>query len=143
MTGARLAFLISSTVAFASSGVLMTDTKAFMVPVAAAEEIEGVVITRGREDLHCEAKWFDLLHLVQVFPYAVHSVMRSLFLFPCLGAPHQMHFAGLSLVYSDLFLTPQRLGSSWTPMLALADSLANTELVRLARSSSVTASKPL
>ena len=58
VTGAKVAFLISSTVAFASSGLVMTDTNAFTLPIAVAEDevADCVVLGRGRGDLHCAAK---------------------------------------------------------------------------------------
>ena len=59
VTGASVAFLITSTVAFASSGEVITDKNAFTLPFAVteAEGTEGAVYRRGRDDLHCADKW--------------------------------------------------------------------------------------
>ena len=100
VTGASVAFLITSTVAFASSGEVITDKNAFTLPFAVteAEGTEGAVFRRGRDDLHCAEKWLGFWHFVQVLPYALHCVERFLLLSPCLGPPQQMHCADLCRV---------------------------------------------
>ena len=71
MTGATVAFHISSTVSLASSGVLIAERKAgttvgdlYCDPsITDTDGVEeGLVLDRVRDDLHCVEKWFGLLH---------------------------------------------------------------------------------
>ena len=103
MTGANVAFRRSSTLTLAFAGEVIADRKAGIdvgsvqgsIADAAADGVEETVFDRGREDLHWVAKWLGLLHFGQVFPYALHCVVRSLLFSPCLASPQQMHLEDL------------------------------------------------
>ena len=105
VTGAIVAFLRVSTLSLAFVGEVIADKKAGIVvggmyvsaSMADADGVEGAVLDLGRDDLHCVAKWFGFLHCWQIFPYALHWVIRSLLFSPCFGSPQHMHLMDLFL----------------------------------------------